>query len=84
MIQQQRFKATCTCQASRRRGSLRCNPTHVLYAPLPPLAYLVYGAPLRQWSEMGMPLPMLVSVTQARLVPRTWHSSWEQADRLSE
>ena len=46
VIQQQRFKATCTCQASRRPGSPRCNPTHVMYAPLPPLAYLVYRAPL--------------------------------------
>ena len=82
VIQQQRFKATCTCQVSRRPGSSHCKPTHVMYAPPPPLAYLVYRAPLRQWSEMGMPLPMLVSVTQARLVPRTWHSSWEQADSL--
>ena len=46
VIQQQRFKATCTCQVSRRPGSSHCKPTHVMYAPPPPLAYLVYTARL--------------------------------------
>ena len=94
MVSLRKLPAVCSTSASKRLArhanalkAPRCNPTHVRYAPLPPLAYLMYRAPLCQcqWSEMDMPLPMLVgtlvSVTQARLVPSTEHmaQSWEQA-----